>query len=173
MNTALITVEIPPFEERSLWQWGLENLSSDYNIDLVAISDREQFGQGEFSAGTVHLLNVFADPETEWTRRELTEFSVKAYVYISKLHRRESYSRFVVADAAGVEPLLAANLSCLAPVWVVEPVRADAGLEGRGDDLLGLADRRLNRRDLSGAFGADTWPPDRDRLRSLFDELFQ
>lgn len=173
MKTALITVEIPPFREESLWLWGMENLPEFGPIDLVGISDREQFGQGEFEAGTAHLLNVFSDPETDWTRRELTEFSVKTYVYLSKLHRRDSYDRFVVADCAGVEPLIVANLSVLGPVHVVDPGDSLEGLENRGERLLELAERRFDRDALFETVTPGEWPPSGEAVRTVFDELLR
>lgn len=169
MRTAIVTVEIPPFRENSPWLYGLEHFG-DENMDLVGISDREQFGQGDFEGSTAHLLNVFVDPGTAWTRRELTEFSVKAYVYLSKLHRRKSYDRFVVVDCGGVEPLLVANLSVMASVYVVEPKDRLEDLEDRGGRLLELAARRFERDDLPN-FSSASWPPEDDVIQEVFHDL--
>lgn len=172
MTSVLVTLAVPPFDYRSPWWWCMDRLSPEGSLELVAPSGIHRFQKQEKQAGTVHRLNVFADPESPWDERERVEFSVKCYVYLSKLARRGSFDRIVVADCDGIEPLVTAHLSVLAPVWVKDP---DTSLSGRGDlgrPLLEVAERVFVPGDLlEGAFEPG-WPPERTPWERLFRRLF-
>ena len=172
MRVALVTFCVPPFDYRSPWWWALDNLNElETTFDLVAPSDIDQFRRKEHDVGTSHRLNIFADQETEWTERERVEFSVKTYVYLSKLQKRESYDRIVVADCESAEPLIVGNLSVLAPVWVQVPPRDDSPRGSHAAGLLQDAEKRFRLRDLAPSSFDNEWPPDPSDWQSILREL--
>lgn len=172
MRLALVTFSVPPFDYQSPWWWMLDNLESpDVDFDLVAPSDIDQFRRKEHENGTSHRLNIYADEESVWTERERVEFAVKTYVYMSKLHKRDSYDRIVVTDCASVEPLIVGNLSVLAPNWVRVPPgnESDRGTSGAG--LLEEAERRFRLKDLAEASLVKEWPPVASVWQNVLEEL--
>ncbi len=172
MRIALVTFSVPPFDYQSPWWWMLDNLEiPDLDLDLVAPSEIDQFRRKEHDNGTSHRLNIYADEETAWTERERVEFSVKTYVYMSKLHKRNSYDRIVVADCASAEPLMAGNLSVLAPVWVRVPPNNDSERGTGGAGLLEQAERRFRLRDLAGSPIENDWPPEGSDWRIVLEKL--
>lgn len=102
--------------------------------------------------------------------RERMEFVSKSYVYLSKLVPRHEYDRFLIARAQGTEPMLAAVLSVLVPVWVEEPVnwRSDRGKSCR--DVLTRVEHTYPAEEYGLDAGSDEWPPGRDVLGRLYRE---
>lgn len=175
MNIGVVTFEVPPFNYKSLWWWLLsKHDNSNLTFELIGPSGEHQFQRRSFDNGTAHLLNIYANEETKWTEREKVEFSVKAYVYLSKLQSSNTFDRFVIADCSGIEPLLAANLSVLAPVWVKKPIQnsSDRGKQGRG--LMHLADETFNIDNIITEESLTTnWPPDSDKLLAVINNIFE
>jgi hypothetical protein len=150
----------------------LDNLSGrEETIDLIGPSGEEQFQRGEYSLGTAHLLNIFATDDGEWSERERIEFSVKVYVYLSKLHKREPYDRFILADCSGSEPLISSNLSVLAPTWVNIPLEIKSERGQAGSELLQTAERRFSMNDLGVNSFRSSWPPETEQAEILLDRL--
>lgn len=174
MRIAIVTLAVPPFDYRSPWWWMMGELTEgSATVDLVGPSDIDQFQRGETDLGVLHRLNIFADEETDWTERERVEFSVKAYVYLSKLQRREGYDRIVVADCAGIEPLIVANLSVLAPVWVKVPPETASPRGASSGGLLEEAERRFTLSELGGDTDLSEWPPTSEDWEPVLEELLQ
>lgn len=173
MRLGIVTFAVPPFDYKSPWWWLLDNLQErDHTIDLIGPSGEEQFQRSEFSLGTAHLLNIFANEDDDWSERERVEFSVKVYVYLSKLHRRETFDRFVIVDCSGAEPLVSSNLSVLAPTWVNVPLKTVSDRGRLGSKLLQTAERRFSLKDLiEGVPDEDAWPPEVTVWESLLDQL--
>lgn len=151
----------------------MDRLSPDVSLELIGPSGIHQFQKEEKKAGTVHRLNVFADPESPWAERERVEFAVKCYVYLSKLARRGDFERIVVADCDGIEPLVAAHLSVLAPVWVKAPEDFPSTRGRLGRPLLKVAERVFSPGDLLEEAFEPGWTPDRSRWERLFHRLFE
>lgn len=172
MTSVLVTLAVPPFDYRSPWWWCMDRLSPEVPLELVAPSGVHQFQKEEKQAGTVHRLNVFADPESPWDEREHVEFAVKCYVYLSKLAQREAFDRIVVADCDGIEPLLAAHLSVLGPVWVRDPDDFPSRRGQLGRPLLEVAERVFVPGDLLEEAFEPAWPPEAPRWERLFRRLF-
>lgn len=150
----------------------MDNISRiEAEVDLVSPSEIDQFQRGDHELGTSHRLNVYADEETDWTERERVEFSVKTYVYLSKLHQRTAYDRFVLVDCDGTEPLIAANLSVMAPVWIKVPLTTSSERGQSGSGLMGMAERRFSLEDLTDKHLEEQWPPAEDDWTTVIDAL--
>lgn len=174
MRIAVLTLSVPPFDYRSYWWWMFQNVSTgDGTADLVVPSGIDQFQRSELELGTVHRLNIFADQNSDWDERERVEYSVKAYVYLSKLHQRGSFNRLIVADCTGAEPIITSNLSVLAPVWVKVPLRTDSKRGKEGAGLLETADRTFRLEDLVSGSVCNQWPPVPESWEAVVNELLR
>lgn len=174
MRIGIVTLAVPPFDYKSPWWWIMENLpSTPSTVDMVCPSEIDQFQRGDTELGTVHRLNIFADEETDWTERERVEFSVKTYVYLSKLQRRETYDRIIIADCSGIESLIVANLSVLAPVWVKVPPETSSLRGSKSGGLLQEAERRFTLDEISTKGNPAEWPPDEKSWKSILEVFLE
>ncbi len=174
VKVALVTTLVPPFSYRSPWWWGLDRFSvTSLHVELIGPSGEHQFQRRQFEHGTASLLNVFSEGEEDWTERERVEFSVKSYVFLSKMARSVPFDRIVVADAAGIEPLLVSILAPLGPVWVKPPRTYPSSTGKLGRDLLELARRVFHPREFVQTPDLlDEWPPRKQPWTRVFEALF-
>lgn len=129
------------------------------------------FQQNQHPGGTSHCLNIFASGERDWSERERVEFSVKSFLYLSKLHRKEQYDRMIVADCDGAEPLLVSNLSILAPVWVQRPQTVPSRRGELGYAQLEVAQHQFELTDWVNRAMLEQWPPEPKTVQTIMDHL--
>lgn len=149
-----------------------KSLTIEAEIDLVVPSGKPQFQKEDFVNGTAHRLNIFADPEQPWTEQERVEFSVKTYLYLSKLHRKKSYNRIIISDCDGAEPLIVSNLSVFSSVRVKPPEDIPSSRGRRSYALMEEAEGTIEFDDVNQESLTNSWPPDSKQVHAFVRNLF-